>query len=104
MLRAAALADLHREGRLTDERGRPAVDARRPCHDPVLGAVLEEIARAKPHPWQSRIGRRQRAAVREVRQQLDGGWVNHQPSCGCDRSVHHGVCAGPLVRRFAGRR
>lgn len=78
-LRAAALADLYRGGHLTDERGRAAIDVRRPCHDPVLDALLEEIAGSKPYTWQSWIGHRQRAAVRAVRQQLnDGGWVHLQ--------------------------
>ncbi|MFC0533352.1 GOLPH3/VPS74 family protein [Phytohabitans kaempferiae] len=80
MLRAAALADLYQGGHLTDERGRPAIDVRHPCRDPVLDALLEEIAGSKPHSWQSWIGHRQRATVRAVRQQLnDGGWVHLQP-------------------------
>lgn len=80
MLRAAALADLYRDGHLADERGRAAIDVRHPCHDPVLDAVLEEIAGSKPHTWQSWIGHRQRATVRAVRQQLDdGGWVHLRP-------------------------
>nr|BFE56845.1 GPP34 family phosphoprotein [Dactylosporangium thailandense] len=80
MLRAAALADLYRAGHLTDERGRAAVGVRHPCRDPVLDAILEEIAGSKPYTWQSWIGHRQRAAVRAVRQQLnDGGWVHLQP-------------------------
>ena len=80
MLRAAALADLYLGGHLTDERGRAAIDVRHPCHDPVLAALLAEIAGARPRKWQSWIGRRQRAAVRAVRQQLgDGGWVRLQP-------------------------
>jgi len=80
MLRAAALADLHRNGHLTDVRGRAAIDVRQPCHDPVLDAVLDEIAGTRPHTWQSWIGHRQRATVHAVRQQLgDGGWVHLQP-------------------------
>lgn len=80
MLRAGALADLYRNGHLVDERGRAAINVRHPCHDPVLDALLEEIAGSKPHTWQSWIGHRQRAAVRAVRQQLnDGGWVHLQP-------------------------
>ena len=80
MLRAAALADLYRGGHLIDERGRVAIGARHPCHDPFLGALLEEIAGAKPHSWQSWVGRRQGAAGRAVRQQLsDGGWAHLEP-------------------------
>ncbi|TDC68549.1 GPP34 family phosphoprotein [Micromonospora sp. KC606] len=80
MLRAAALADLHLRGHLTDERGRAAIDVRHPCHDPVLDALLEEIAGSKPRTWQHWVDGRQRAAVRAVRQQLsDGGWVRLEP-------------------------
>nr|MDT0663364.1 GPP34 family phosphoprotein [Micromonospora sp. DSM 115978] len=80
MLRAAALADLYRSGHLTDERGRAAVKARHPCHDPVLDALLDEIAGSKPRKWQSWIGRGHRAARDAVRQQLgDSGWVRLQP-------------------------
>jgi hypothetical protein len=80
MLRAAALADLYLDGHLIDERGRPAIGGRHPCHDPVRAALLEEIAGARPRKWQSWIGRGQRAARNAVRQQLsDGGWVRLQP-------------------------
>jgi hypothetical protein len=80
MLRAATLADLYRGGHLTDERGRAAIKVRHPCHDPVLEALLEEIAGSKPRRWQSWVGRRHRAAVSAVRQQLsDGGWVRLEP-------------------------
>jgi hypothetical protein len=80
MLRAAALAGLYLDGHLTDERGRAAVDGRRPCHDPVLDALRAEIAGAKPRKWRSWVDRGQRAAVRAVRQQLsDGGWVRLEP-------------------------
>jgi hypothetical protein len=80
MLRAAALADLYLKGHVTDERGRAAVGVRHPCLDPVLEALLEEIAGSKPRKWQSWVGRRQGVAVRAVRQQLgDGGWVRLEP-------------------------
>jgi hypothetical protein len=80
MLRAAALADLYLNGHLTDERGRAAIEVRHPCHDPVLEALLEEIAGSKPRKWQSWVDRRQRATVSSVRQQLsDGGWVRLEP-------------------------
>ena len=80
MLRAAALADLYLTGHLTDERGRAAIAVRRPCHDPVLDALLDEIAGSKPRKWQSWVDRKQRAARSAVRQQLGaGGWVRLEP-------------------------
>ncbi len=80
MLRAAALTDLYLTGHLTDERGRAAIEVRHPCHDPVLDAVLDEIAGSRPRTWQSWVGRRNRAARSAVRQQLsDGGWVRLEP-------------------------
>lgn len=80
MLRAAALAGLYLDGRLTDERGRAAVPARRPCADPVLEELLEEIAGSKPRKWQSWIDRGHRATVSAVRGQLgDAGVVRLEP-------------------------
>ncbi|QQQ73653.1 GPP34 family phosphoprotein [Saccharothrix sp. 6-C] len=80
MLRAATLADLYLGGHLTDERGRATIHVRRPCDDPVLDALLEEIAAAKPHAWQSWINHRQGATFRAVRRHLDvGGWVHLRP-------------------------
>lgn len=80
MLRAAALADLYLGGHLTDVRGRATIDIRHPCHDPVLGALLAEIAGSKPRRWQYWIDHRQSAAVKAVRQQLaDRGWVRLEP-------------------------
>lgn len=80
MLRGAALADLYLNGRLADEHGRAVVKDRRPCADPVLEALLDEIAGARPRTWQTWVDRRQRAAVNAVRRQLgDGGWVRLQP-------------------------
>ncbi|WP_344455806.1 GOLPH3/VPS74 family protein, partial [Actinocorallia aurantiaca] len=60
LVRAAALADLYLSGHLTDERGRAAVAVRHPCHDPVLEAVLEELASSRPRKWQHWVGRRGR--------------------------------------------
>ncbi|GIH77245.1 GOLPH3/VPS74 family protein [Planobispora longispora] len=80
MLRAAALADLYLGGHLTDERGRVAIGVRPSRRDPVLDALLEEIAGSRPRTWQSWIDRRQRAARSAVRRQLgDRGWVRLQP-------------------------
>lgn len=80
MLRAAALADLYLGGHLIDERGRAVIHVRSPRHDPVLDAILEEIARSKPRRWQHWIDRRQGATFRAVGQQLgDRGWAHLQP-------------------------
>jgi hypothetical protein len=80
MLRAAALADLHLTGHLTDDHGRVAIEVRHPRHDPVLDALLDEIAGSKPRTWESWIGRGHRAARNAVREQLGaGGWVRLEP-------------------------
>jgi len=80
MLRAAALADLHLTGHLTDERGRAVIDARHSCTDPVLDALREEIATTRPRKWQRWIDRRQRVTIKTVRRQLsEGGWVRLHP-------------------------
>ncbi|MEV6304119.1 GPP34 family phosphoprotein [Actinoplanes sp. NPDC051861] len=80
MVRAAALADLYLDGRLTDENGRPAAADRRPGIDLVLATVLEEVASSRPRKWQSWIGRGQRATVSAVREQLSaGGWIRVEP-------------------------
>lgn len=80
LVRAAALADLHVHGHLTDDGGRAAVNGGPPSPDPVLGTLLAEIARTKPRKWQYWVDRGQRAAVSAVRRQLgDGGWVRLEP-------------------------
>jgi hypothetical protein len=80
MLRAAALAGLYLDGHLSDEGGRAVISGRHPCHDPVLSALLDEIAGSKPRRWQSWVDHRQRATLRAVRHQLsDGGWVRLEP-------------------------
>lgn len=80
MLRAAALADLYLGGHVMDERGRAIIRARHPRHDPILDAILGEMAGTKPRTWKHWIERRQGATFRAVRQQLgDGGWVHLQP-------------------------
>lgn len=80
MLRAAALADLYLAGHLTDADGRAVVAVRHPCRDPVLDAVLDEIASAKPRDWKSWVDHGQHAIVTAVRQQLgDGRWVRLEP-------------------------
>ncbi|MEV4278882.1 GOLPH3/VPS74 family protein [Actinoplanes xinjiangensis] len=80
MVRAAALADLYLSGHLTDTNGRATVGTRRPCADPVLSTLLDDIAGSRPRKWQSWVDRRQHATVVAVRRQLaDDGWVRLEP-------------------------
>ncbi|WP_430782133.1 GOLPH3/VPS74 family protein [Actinoplanes sp. G11-F43] len=80
MLRAAALSDLRLHGYLTDADGRAAVNGRPTVNDPVLAGLLAEIAATRPRKWQHWIGRRHRATVVAVRDQLGaGGWVRLEP-------------------------
>ncbi|MFC7531694.1 GPP34 family phosphoprotein [Actinoplanes sp. GCM10030250] len=80
MLRAAALAELYVTGHLTDDGGRVVIKIRHSCHDPVLEALLEEIAGSRPRTWQSWVDTRQNAAISAVRLQLSyGGWVRLEP-------------------------
>ncbi|GAA0282034.1 GOLPH3/VPS74 family protein [Cryptosporangium japonicum] len=79
VLRAAALAELQSGGHLADENGRVVVTHHRhPDHgdpvlaDPFLRTVLDEVAASpKPRKWAHWIGRRNSAAVKAVREQLD---------------------------------
>jgi hypothetical protein len=81
MVRAAALADLYLRGHLTDERGRAALAARRPCTDTVLATLLDDIAGSRPRTWQSWVDRRQHATVVAVREQLgENGWARLESS------------------------
>ncbi|MEO3785159.1 GPP34 family phosphoprotein [Actinocorallia sp. B10E7] len=76
LVRAAALTDLYLSGHLADEKGRAVVAVRHPCHDPVLEAVLEELASSKPRKWQHWVGRRGRQTTLAVREQIaNGGWA-----------------------------
>jgi Golgi phosphoprotein 3 (GPP34) len=71
VLRAAALADLYLDRRLTDDDGKAKVVAVRPTGDPVLDAVLREVAEAKPRSWRRWVRSDQRGVVRAVRDQLE---------------------------------
>ncbi len=77
LLRAAALTDLLLRGLVADDRGkvvtgRPAD----PLDDPVLGAVLRQVAESRPRSWSHWVRSGQRPLRRAVREQLEeGGWI-----------------------------
>jgi hypothetical protein len=78
-LRAAALADLHLLGHLTDADGKPAAKGTRPT-DPILAEVLAEIAGSPPRRWESWVRRNNTTAAKAVRDQLvAGGWIRVDP-------------------------
>ena len=80
VLRAAALADLELRGDLADEDGKVRVVADRRVEDPVLDAVLQEIAGSRPRTWGHWVRAGQRATKRAVRDQLDAGrWIRVEP-------------------------
>jgi hypothetical protein len=70
VLRAAALAELYLDELVTDDGGRARAARSGPAGDPVLDAVLAEIAGGKPQRWHRLVGRRERQTVRAVRDQL----------------------------------
>jgi hypothetical protein len=76
VVRAAALAELYLEGRLTDERGTPRAVDLRPPGDMVLDAVLEQVADGRRRRWHRWIVKHQRPTLRAVRDQLEAGrWI-----------------------------
>ncbi|TWD79190.1 Golgi phosphoprotein 3 GPP34 [Kribbella amoyensis] len=70
VLRAAALVDLQFSGHLVDDNGRVAVKTGPTPADPVLAGVLEGIGASGPRKWGYWVGRRPRAMVRDVRDEL----------------------------------
>src|SRR5690349_4020561 len=76
LLRAGALADLQLRGLITDEAGKVQVGTQLRVNDPVLDAMLAEIAGDRPRSWRAWVQRRQRAIRAEVRGQLEGQrWI-----------------------------
>jgi len=71
VLRAAALVDLQMSGNLADDNGRAVVVKGPQPVDPVLAGVLAEICGTGPRKWRSWVDRRQRAIVRDVRDDLE---------------------------------
>jgi hypothetical protein len=75
-LRTAALAEMHLDGHLVEEKGKVhKAIARRPT-DPVLLTLLEQIEASKPRSWSVWIVREAGKTQRAVRDQLeDQGWL-----------------------------
>jgi hypothetical protein len=71
VLRAAALADLYLDRRLTDDHGRPRAAGPGPAGDPVLDEMLAQIASHRPRSWHRWIGRQERRTIRLVRDGLE---------------------------------
>ncbi|WP_181783306.1 GOLPH3/VPS74 family protein, partial [Pseudonocardia pini] len=82
LLRAAALTDLLAAGLLREENGKPVpVHGSRPPADPLLAAVLAEVAEsARPRSWRRWIGHHAGRADRIVRDRLAAErWVRVEP-------------------------
>lgn len=75
LLRGAALIDLSQRGCVADRDGRVRASGTRRTGDPLLDALLREIAEANPKPWRHWI-RRGGGTVGAVRDQLaDAGTI-----------------------------
>ncbi len=70
VLRAAALIDLQLHGNLADDNGRAQPTKAAPPKDQLLAKILTEIGTTGPRKWRTWIDRRQRAIVRDVRDEL----------------------------------
>jgi Golgi phosphoprotein 3 (GPP34) len=81
LLRAAALTDLLLGGHIEDADGRPRANARAPLPaDPVLAAVLDDVAQSRARPWRHWIRRHASAANAAVARQLAAeGWIEAEP-------------------------
>lgn len=78
VVRAAALADLHLDGRLADDGGHPRAvpGAGAPEPDPVLDALLRRIAEERPRSWQRWVRADEHRTLVAVRDQLEAaGWI-----------------------------
>lgn len=77
ILRAAALADLFLDGRIADDNGKPRVVAgAEPTGDPLLDAVLAQIAGSRPRSWRHWVLKDERRIARVVRDRLEADrWI-----------------------------
>lgn len=79
LLRAGMLAELLIQGHLDDAAGGPAAKTTAVA-DPLLAAVLHQIAESRRRSWQHWVGKRTGPAVREVRAKLAAdGWIRAEP-------------------------
>src|SRR3954468_1158101 len=67
IMRAGALADLLLAGHLTDEGGRPRAGDPAGLTDPLLAEVRGQTAAPRPRHWRHWVAKRDRQAVRSVR-------------------------------------
>src|SRR5690349_21277182 len=70
LLRAGALTDLELRGLISDESGKVRVGTQLRVGDPVLDAMLTEIAGDRPRSWRAWVQRRARPIRAEIREQL----------------------------------
>jgi hypothetical protein len=76
LMRAGALTDLLMAGHLTNEGGKPHAVSTGPLPDPLMDAVLRQIAGSRPRSWQHWVNKGARQAVWAVRDQLAAdGWI-----------------------------
>jgi hypothetical protein len=80
IMRAGALADLLLAGHLTDEGGKPRAANSAPLPDPLLEAVLRQVAGSRRRSWRHWVNKGARQAPRGVRDQLAAdGWLRLEP-------------------------
>lgn len=80
VLRAAALTELYLGELVTDDGGKARAARGGPAGDPVLDALLEEIAARGPQRWHRLVRRREHRTVRAVREQLTAArWLRVEP-------------------------